>query len=335
MNPRTRIRLVGLSLLVCLLAPASPAVVPAGAATPPSAQAPETGPGAGQLVAVNGTELFVRRKNEGGGEPIVIVHGGPVLEHGYLLPWLAPLADTYEVVFYDQRLSGRSAAEVPAESVRVATFVDDIEALRRQLGLGRVHLVAHSWGGHLALQYALRHGESLRSLVLLDPMAASTELWQQEEAALAGRLTAAERAEMQAMRSSDAVQAGDPDAIAALLKASFRAQFHDPSRADDLELYVPADYQARSRRFGAMAVDLSFDLHPRLAEIPVPTLVLYGAAEPGLELGGRALHRGIPDSRLVVIERAGHFPFLERPDATLAAIREFLASVVSAARTDG
>lgn len=282
----------------------------------------------GELIAVNGTELFVRRLNPGGGEPIVIVHGGPVMEHGYLLEWLAPLAESHELVFYDQRLSGRSAAEVPEESVRVATFVDDIEALRQTLGLGRIHLMAHSWGAHLALRFALRHGDALLSLMLLDAMPPSTELWQREEAALQERLTDQERSDLARMSGSDAVTAGDPDAIAAMLRASYSIQFHDPVKLARLQLYVPDDYLARSRRFGAMMVDLSsFDLVPRLSEIDVPTLVLYGGDEPGLELGGAALRQGIPGARSVVIEDAGHFPFVEQPARFLAAIRGFLAGV--------
>lgn len=322
MSSASRRRTLSPSLLVVALA-----LCAASVATPaPAAVGIERAAMQGELVAVNGTELFVLRLNEGGGEPILIVHGGPVLEHGYLEPWLAPLADGHELVFYDQRLSGRSAGEVDPESVRVATFVDDIEALRVTLGLGRIHLLGHSWGGHLAMQYAIRHGESLRSLLLLDSMAASSALWQQEQAVLAERISEQDRAEMERLRGSEAVAAGDPEAIARLLLASFRAQFHDRAKLDSLRLYVPDDYLSRSRQFGTMMVDLTdFDLHERLAEISAPTLVLYGAGEPGLEHGGRAILEHIPGAQLVVIEDAGHFPFLEQPETTLAAIREFLS----------
>ena len=132
-----------------------------------------------QRVAVNGTELFVKRL--GAGEPIVVVHGGPLLEHGYLLEHLEPLAEDYELIFYDQRLSGRSAARADPGSIRLATLVDDIEALREALELGRIHLMGHSWGGMLAMRYAIAHPDNLRSLLLLDSMAASSELWRAEE----------------------------------------------------------------------------------------------------------------------------------------------------------
>lgn len=279
----------------------------------------------GQLLSLNGTELWVHRKGEGRGPAIVVVHGGPMLDHGYLLEWLSPLADQHEVVFYDQRLNGRSAGEVPAESVRVATWVEDIEALRRELGFDRIHLLGHSWGAHPALRYALSHPDRLRSLILLDPMAPSSEQWQQEQAAQAAAMTPEALEEIQRLRVAPGIASGEAEAIGALLQATFRTQFVDPARAAELDLYVPEDYLARSRQLGAMMGELSdFDLRTQLPALEAPTLLLYGDAEPGVEIGGRALHEGLPDARLVVIEQAGHFPFIEKPERFLSAVRAFL-----------
>ena len=140
----------------------------------------------GGLTPINGTRLFVHR--EGVGEPAIVIHGGPVLDHGYLQPYLAPLGDELEIVFYDQRLSGRSDGVVDNASVRLDTFVDDIEALRQALGLERVHLIAHSWGGLLAMKYATAHSSQLRSLVLLNPMPSTAALWREKQRELAASL---------------------------------------------------------------------------------------------------------------------------------------------------
>lgn len=278
------------------------------------------------LRSINGTELYVKRL--GAGEPMIVVHGGPVLEHGYLLPHLAPLAESHELIFFDQRLSGRSAAVVDADSVRLATFVDDIEALRLALELDRIHLLGHSWGGLLAIHYALRYGEHLQSLLLLNSMSASSELWQEEEKLNAQRVTAENQRESQALRETEAFADQRPAAIEQLLLLSFKAQFHDPARITDLRIYVPEDYPDRSRQFGSMMVDLtSFDLHDHLARIAVPTLILYGSAEPGAQLGGIALHKHLPNSTFVIIEDAGHFSFIEQPEAFLRTVRDFLSTV--------
>jgi proline iminopeptidase len=275
------------------------------------------------LRTVNGTELFVRRM--GAGKPVIVVHGGPVLEHGYLLPHLAPLAASHELIFYDQRLSGRSAADVPAESVTIDSFVQDIESLREALGLDRFTLMAHSWGGFLAMQYAIEHGARLEALVLLDSMAASTDLWRQEETALAEKISDDDRAEREALMASEAFAAREPAALRELMLLSFRAQFADAGKIDGLDLYVPVDYMARSARFGALGPELeNFDLHEALRTVTVPTLVLYGAEEPGAALGGAAIHDALPNSLRITVARAGHFPFLEQPEAFLIAVRSFL-----------
>ncbi len=113
------------------------------------------------LISVNGTKLFVHR--EGSGEPAIVIHGGPVLDQSYLRPYLTQLGEKLDLVFYDQRLSGRSDGVVDSTSVRLNTFVDDIEALRVTLGLERIHLIAHSWGGLLAMKYAAAHSDRLHS----------------------------------------------------------------------------------------------------------------------------------------------------------------------------
>ena len=288
----------------------------------PAADTAETLP-APALTPVNGTELFVTRM--GMGEPIIVVHGGPMLEHGYLLPHLEPLAETHELILYDQRLSGRSAPEVDSASVRLQTYVDDIEALRATLGLGRIHLMGHSWGGLLAMSYAIRYGDNLKSLILLNSLSPSAALWQQEEQALAELVTDADRAEMQTIRRTEAFAQQRPEAIAELLRTSFKAQFHDRSLINELRIYVPDDYTSRSAQFGYMMADLrGFDLREALTGVDVPTLIIYGAAEPAAEIAGTALDQRLPNSELVVIENSGHFPFIEQPDTLFAALLEFL-----------
>jgi proline iminopeptidase len=278
------------------------------------------------LLAVNGTNLFVHR--EGAGPAAIVVHGGPVLDHGYLRPHLAPLGRDLELVYYDQRLSGRSDGVVDSASVRLATFVDDLEAIRAALGLGRVHLVAHSWGGLIALSYALAHPERVHSLVLVGPNPPSAALWQAEQRAEAAALTPEDTAGAGALRASAAFEAREPEAVQAVLKHAFRSSFHDPERAEALRFHIEPDYAERSRQFGYVLPDLtSYDLVDELAGLAVPTLLVYGADEPGRSIGGDELLGALPQATRVVIERAGHFPFIEEPEAFLAAVRDFLAGL--------
>ena len=276
------------------------------------------------LLPLNGTRLFVH--GEGAGDAILVVHGGPLLDHGYLVEPLRPLAADHQLVFYDQRLSGRSDGRVDSASVTLDAFVADIEALRQALGLARMHLLAHSWGGLLAMKYALAYPDRLLSLVLVSPMAPSAGLWQEEAAALRTTIGPADTAGMGSLRASEAFARGDPAAIERMLQLSFRSQLHDPALAERLRFHIAEDYRERGRQLGRLMGELgSYDLLEELAALRVPTLILYGASEVGASLGGDVFRTVIPDATLEVVPDAGHFAFLERPDAFLPLVESFIA----------
>lgn len=274
-------------------------------------------------IEVNGTELYY--KTMGSGEPIVIVHGGPVLDHSYLVPHLKPLAENYQLIFYDQRLSGRSSAEVDSAEVTMQNFVDDIEGLRRELELGKINVLAHSWGGLLAMKYAIAYPGQVDRLVLSNPMPPSAALWQKEEIALSRRVTAADREARNKITATNAFRNREPAAIEEVMKLSFSRQFHDSSNINQLDLYIPGDYDKRSGKFGLLMPELqSYDLIPALQKLQIPTLVIYGSDEPADTLSGPLLNNTIPNSEFVTIRESGHFPFIEQPDAFMEAVRTFL-----------
>lgn len=289
------------------------------------------------LVAVNGTRLWVhvepRFEDEEvghiGSEAILVVHGGPLLDHGYLVEPLRPLAAAAPLVFYDQRLSGRSdgVTDPPdgAPELSLATFVEDIEALRVELGLDRIHLLGHSWGGGLAMRYAIAHPDRVQSLILVSPPAPSFDMAERETRAQMASLEPADTAGLGALRGSEAMARGDPDAIERMLRMSFRGQLVDRSLADELEFEIPDDYTARSGALRALAPELATaDLTGALRDLPVPSLVVYGASEAAAELTGPAFDALLPDVRVEVIEGAGHFAFMERPETFRSVVREFL-----------
>ena len=103
---------------------------------------------------VNSARLFY--KITGRGEPIIILHGGPGLSHGYLYPQLvALLGKDYQPFSYDQRAGGQSTSEAHSERITMTTFVEDLEAMRRFFGMGQLNLAGHSLGGLLAGAFSL------------------------------------------------------------------------------------------------------------------------------------------------------------------------------------
>jgi proline-specific peptidase len=105
-------------------------------------------------------------QNFGHGKPLVLAHGGPGASHDYFLPYLAPLARHYQLVFIDERGSGRSPALENVSAYTVENMVEDVEAVRQGLSLGRISLLGHSYGGVLAQAYALKYQKNLSHLIL-------------------------------------------------------------------------------------------------------------------------------------------------------------------------
>jgi proline iminopeptidase len=287
------------------------------------------------LMAINGTRLWVHveagRDGEasGGGTPMFVLHGGPLLDHGYLVDPLRPLTDVAPLVFHDQRLSGRSdgVGEPGGDGrdVSLDLLVDDIDVLRAELGLDRIRLLGHSWGAGLAVRYAIAHPDRTESLVLVSPPAPSFDLAEREGRAQGESVQPADTAGLGEIRASPGMATRDPGTIERMLRVSFRGQFVDRALAERLEFEIPADYATRSTAMGAVGRDLAgYDLTAQLRDLRVPTLVVYGAAEAGALLSGPAWQALLPDGRVTVIDGAKHFAFMERPDEFQRVVRAFL-----------
>ena len=141
------------------------------------------------MMPIRGASLFV--EVVGQGPPLVLMHGGPGLDHVSLTPFRG-LADLHTLVFYDHRCNGRST-DAPVTSMTLDNLTADADALREELGFAQWDVLGHSFGGHVALEYVLRYPQRVSSLILLDT--AGDAWWSQERAAevLAGRGSAGRR----------------------------------------------------------------------------------------------------------------------------------------------
>ncbi len=268
--------------------------------------------------AVRGATLFERRI--GRGPPVAVLHGGPGASFDYLLPGFDALATGRTLVYYDQRGGGRSPA--PREApVGWEEHVADLDTLREQWGLERLTILGYSWGGLLAQLYAVEHPAQVDRLALVCPAPSWCAARDEFERRFAARNLAPKvQAERQRLRESD-LRVRDPAAFQRrMFELSVVAYFHDPEKARDLSAFrvVGRVQQETWQSLG------DYDLRPRLETLRgIPSLVLHGADDPiPLEASEETARRlGAP---VHVIDRSGHCPHVERPDAFLALLDGFL-----------
>lgn len=255
---------------------------------------------------------------------LLVLHGGPGAHHDYLLPHMLALAGRHELVFYDQRGGGRSRTDDPTP-VTWQLLVDDLGRVVHELGVHPLTLVGYSWGGMLALLYALeaRRRSDLappRRLVLIDPAPLSRAHRETFEAEFARRQQEPAVASRREALAASGLRERDPGAYRQrAFELSVAGYFADPDRARDL-----TPFRVTGRVQQSVWESLGdFDLLPLLPAIAVPTLWVHGWADPipveSTIAGARAV-RG----RCVVLEASGHVPYVEQPEPLFGAIEQFL-----------
>jgi proline iminopeptidase len=270
------------------------------------------------MVPVRGIELFVRRV--GTGRPAVVLHGGPGAHHDYLLPGFDALAEGRELLYYDQRGGGRSpvARDVP---VGWTEQVADLEALRVRWGFERLTLAGYSWGGLLALLYALAHPGRVERLALVSPAPTWRAARERFEATFAHRNLDPTFQEARRQLRESGLRERHPAAYQQrMFELSVAPYFYDPARATAL---TPFRVTGRTQQEVWASLG-DYDLRPRLAELRgVPSLVIHGeddpipieAARTTAELTGAAFH---------ALPRCGHVPYVEAFEEFRRLVGEFL-----------
>ena len=270
------------------------------------------------VARLNGTELFYVEVGEG--IPCLVLHGGLGLDHTYLHPWLDPLGDVLRLVYYDHRGAGRSGRP-PADTLTFDQLAADADALRAHLGVDRVGLLGHSFGGFVALHYALRYPRRVARLILVST-AAAWDYLAEVAANLVRRGATEEMLRLMASESSpDDAEAGRVFRILAPL------YFTRPDAGIAGDLFRRTLFSAVAMTRGRELLR-AHDLAHRLGEIAAPTLILAGRDDFITPVSqAERLQRRIHNSRLVLLDRSGHFPHAEEPDAFQTAVRRWVTEV--------
>jgi proline-specific peptidase len=282
-----------------------------------------------------GGETWYRVVGDGeepGKLPLLTLHGGPGALHDYLEPLEELAATGRRVIFYDQIGCGRSWVEKPADVWTVELFVGELQAVRDALGLERAHLFGSSWGGMLAMEYALTRPSGLASLVL-SSSPASLPAWEAETGRLRRELPPDVQAVLDENEAAGTLDAPEYEA------AAMEFYKRHVCRVDPFPDFVrrtfaglaehPDVYRTMQgpNEFMITGTLKEWDITDRLGEIDVPTLITAGAHDEFTPMQAETLHAGIRGSELVTFENASHMQFVEEPERYRELVAGFLDRV--------
>ncbi|MFB7667132.1 alpha/beta fold hydrolase [Kitasatospora sp. NPDC056138] len=275
------------------------------------------------FTAPDGTELVHRLVGEG--EPLLVLPGGPMRASAYLGD-LGGLSRHRLLVVLDLRGTGTSGIPADPATYRCDRQVDDVEALRDHLGLDRVDVLAHSAAGDLAILYAARHPQRVRTLTLVTARAR----------ALGVDFTAEHRREAAALRAGEPWFGAARDAYEAVLAGTATdaewdaidpffygrwdaaAQAHAASGSEQTNFEAGEVYASE----GAFAPPLA---RAAVAELDARVLLLAGELDGGPLPRVAATVAGLfPRAELIVQPGAGHYPWLDDPLAFSRTVATFL-----------
>lgn len=249
----------------------------------------------------------------GSGAPVIVLAGGPGLDAAYMLPVADDVAAAgHQAILPDLRGTGRSReAAKDVSMLGVAGSVADIEAVRVAIGAERVVLLGHSFGGAMAQAYAQSHPGHVAGLILLD--STGTDLSPAPDAALAQswmqRLSPADQSTY-----ADARAKGD---TLAAVKLKFRASISDPVKARNfIDSMPPIAEPAVQARISA---EFKADYHVTAVDPAFPVAIIYGAQD-WIRASQPTLSKAYPHASVALIPETSHFPWIDDPAGTAAAI---------------
>lgn len=281
-------------------------------------------------VSVDGYDLVCYRAGEGE-QCVLCLNGGPGLPCDYLREPHGFLAGQgYQVVAFDQLGCGASSCPDRPELWTIDRYVEEVEQVRQQLGLGDVHLLGHSWGGWLAIEYMAKYGDRVKSLVFADTCANMPHLTGELM-----RLRAALGPETQAMMLAHEADGttDHPEYQAAITLLNYRHVCRLPEAPESLQYSrehsnkVIYNTMQGPNEFLYTGNLRHWDRWGELENIRCPAMIVVGRHDEITPACAMEMHQRLPDSRVVVFPNSSHMPFHEEPEMYRDQLLAFLRSI--------
>lgn len=258
-----------------------------------------------------------------GAPPVLCVNGGLLYGHSLLWPALSPLAQSRQLIFYDQRGRGESTPPERIDSATIEHDAADIPAVRRALGIREWDILGHSWGGGIALLGAEQDQDGVRKVITVDAVGPTSEWIPELDRNALDRVEPAERAILGRL-TPETLAKPDPEAQSAHSRAIYPAWFADPGLASFFA--APRSTSATGATVAARLRREGYDWTPLLRALRRPTLVIHGELDVMPVRVAEALVAALPDAELAVIPGSGHMPFWEAPASFFARCESFLSA---------
>ncbi len=284
-------------------------------------------------IAFRGYETWYRIVGAGeepGKLPLLCLHGGPGVPHDYLESLEAMAATGRRVIFYDQLGCGNSTHVDNPALWTVDLFVEEVDVVRKALGLERIHLLGQSWGGMLTMQYMLTQPKGVASITIASSPS-SIPMWLAEANRLRRELP--EDVQDALTRNEVAGTTESAEYLAAMQvfydRYVCRVVPNPPyaQRAFAKMGEWPQVYHTMNgpSEFHVIGVIKDWDVTARLGEVNTPALITTGRYDEATPLIGETVHKGIRGSKWVVFEESAHLAHAEEPERYMAVLADFLA----------
>jgi proline-specific peptidase len=272
---------------------------------------------------IDGVRIFYQSVGPETKQPLIVLHGGPGMDHTYFRPWLDVLSDTFRLIYVDQRGQGRSERVDPS-TLSPEVFAEDVSKLANTLGLEGYAVLGHSYGSFVALTHAVNNGGGSH-YVISHGTASMSKSMPEVEANLAS-FEPIELREQVTWSWAQEPHIRTQEEAARLMEAQMPFHFASVASEGYRRFVAHGDETVYSPEVLAYisAHGYTLELEDRLAMVDKPVLVITGEHDRTCTpRAAREMQAGLPNSELKIIEGAGHMSFIEEPEVYFSVVRDF------------
>ena len=264
---------------------------------------------------------------QGEGQPVLLLSGGPGISSNHLLKLSERLSKTYKCILFDQRGAGKSHTDpMDSTTITLNQSIEDINLLLERQKIKKITIIGHSWGAMLGMSYAIKYPGNVAKLVAIGSGPLALSDYGMVEDNITSRATKEEKIFMKQAEDSMANHSASKELLKAYSRTFLRFFLYDAFKLDSV---VEGIKQASQNNvmFGLMLQDLTrinYNLKPGISKLKMPFLAICGRQDPVGIFQTIAIKELNKNAKIAWIEKSGHFPWLEQPDAFYSSLLTFL-----------